>query len=120
VGRIRGTDRAKHTAGRVWGGLLAALIALSQFGGAAVAGAQSQAATQRVIVIMKNQEKNLPPTRADIGARRSAIALNQAPVASSLSNSGARSVHSYSVINAVSATVSPSEESQLKSNSAVS
>ena len=120
MGRIRGTDRAKHTTGRVWGGLLAALIALSQFGGAAVAGAQSQAATQRVIVILKNQEKNLPPTRADIGARRSAIALNQAPVTSSLSNSGARSVHSYSVINAVSATVSPSEESQLKSNSAVS
>ena len=101
-------------------GVLAALIALSQFGGAAVAGAQSQAATQRVIVILKNQEKNLPPTRADIGARRSAIALNQAPVTSSLSNSGARSVHSFSVINAVSATVSPGEESQLKSNPAVS
>ncbi|MGH2882091.1 MAG: protease inhibitor I9 family protein, partial [Solirubrobacteraceae bacterium] len=101
-------------------GLLGALIALSQFGGAAVAGAQSQAATQPVIVILKNQEKSLPPTRGDIGARKSAIALSQAPVTSSLSNSGARSVHSYSVINAVSATVSPSEAAQLKSNSAVS
>ncbi|MBV8989578.1 MAG: protease inhibitor I9 family protein, partial [Solirubrobacterales bacterium] len=55
------------------------------------------------------------------GARRRAIHQNlQAPVERQLSSSAARSVHSYDVINAVSATVSPTEESQLKSNPAVS
>jgi subtilase family protein/peptidase inhibitor I9 len=101
-------------------GLLTALIALSQFGGSAVAGAQSQAATQGVIVVLKNQVKNLPPTRALIGQRRAAIAVSQSSLNSQLTNSGARGLHSYAVVNAVSATVSPSEESQLKSNPAVS
>ena len=101
-------------------GLLAALIALSQFEGAAVAGAQIQAATQRVIVVLKNQERGLPPTRADVGARRHAIQSIQAPITRQLSNSGARNVHSYTVLNAVSATVSSGEVSQLASNPAVS
>ena len=101
-------------------GVLALVIALCQLAGSAAATAQSQAVTQRVIVIFKNQETGLPATRADINARRNAIALNQAPVKNQLTSSGAQSVHSFSVINAVSATVSPGEESQLKSNSAVS
>ncbi len=102
-------------------GGVAALIALSQLAGSVVAAtAQSPAASQRVIVVFKNQETNLPPTRADVNARRRAIALDQAPVTSSLSSSGARSIHSYTVLNAVSATVSPSEAAQLASNPAVS
>ena len=104
-----------------WGfGALAAVIALVQLAGSAAATAQGQAATQRVIVVLKNQVKNLPPTRALIGQRRSAVAVSQAPITSSLSSSGARNVHSYDVVNAVSATVSPNEEAQLKSNPAVS
>ncbi|HEY2651257.1 MAG TPA: S8 family serine peptidase [Solirubrobacteraceae bacterium] len=104
-----------------WGfGVLAALIAVVQLAGSAAATAQNQAATQRVIVVLKNQVKNLPPTRGDIGARRSAVALTQAPITNQLSSSGARNVHSYDVVNAVSATVSPSEASALKSNPAVS
>ncbi len=101
-------------------GLLAAVIALGQLAGSAAATTQSQAVTQRVIIVLKNQEKSLPPSKAHINQRRSAIAVSQAPITSQLSHSGARGVHSYDVLNAVSATVSPSEESQLKSNPAVS
>ncbi len=101
-------------------GLLAVAIALCQLAGSAAATAQGQAATQRVIIVLKNQEKSLPPTRADIGNRRSAIAITQAPITSQLQNSGAQSIHSYDVVNAVSAKVSSSEVSQLKSDPAVS
>ena len=79
-----------------------------------------QTANHRVIVVFKNQEKSLPPTRALESRRASAIHGIQAPVTSQLSASGAKQVQSYNVINAVSATVSSSEESQLKSNPAVS
>ena len=77
-------------------------------------------ANHRVIVVFKNQETSLPPTRALASTRASAIHSVQAPVTEQMSTSGATDVQSYSVINAVSATVSSSEESQLKSNSAVS
>ena len=101
-------------------GALTVTITLCQLAGSAAATAQGQGGTQRVIIVLKNQEKNLPPSKAHIGARRSAIAIAQAPITSQLSNSGARSIHSYDVINAVAATVSSSEEAQLKSNPAVS
>jgi len=101
-------------------GVLGAAVALCQFGGAAVAGAQSAPANQRVIVIFKNQETGLPATRSDVTARRHALAGIQAPVTRQLSSFGARNVHSYTVLNAVSATVSSSQVTQLASNPAVS
>jgi len=82
--------------------------------------AQSQTATNRVIVVLKNQESSLPATRQSEPARRSAIQSVQAPVSSQLTASGAKNVHSYTLLNAISATVSPAEESQLRSNAAVS
>ena len=100
-------------------GALAAFMAGSQLVGSAAATAQGQAATQRVIVVLKNQETRLPPTRSLIGARRKAIAQAQEPVTKQISSSGARVVHTYTVINALSATVSAGEVSQLKSNPAV-
>jgi Peptidase inhibitor I9 len=99
-------------------GLFAAVVCTQL--GSSFAGAQNQAPTQRVIVIFKNQEPSLPPTRSLVGARRHALQAIQAPVTHQLSAAGARSVHSYTVLNAVSATVSSSEVSQLKSNPAVS
>ena len=101
-------------------GVLAAALALCQLAGSAAATAQGQAATQRVIVVLKNQARNLPATRARIGARRRAIQAIQAPITRQLNASGARGMHSYTVLNAVAATVSPSETAQLKSNPAVS
>ncbi len=84
------------------------------------AAAQNQASTNHVIVVFKNQERSLPATRQLISQRRSAIQGIQAPVLSQLSSSGAKNVQSFDVLNAVSATVSGAEESQLKSNPAVS
>ncbi|MBV9194014.1 MAG: protease inhibitor I9 family protein [Solirubrobacterales bacterium] len=82
--------------------------------------AQSQGATQRVIVVMKNQESGLPATKSLIARRRNAVHQIQSPVSRQMSRAGARNIHAYTVINALSAVVSPSEESSLKSNPAVS
>jgi hypothetical protein len=82
--------------------------------------AQGQPATNRVIIVLKNQATNLPANRTNESARKGAIQNAQAPVVSQLAASGARNVHSYTVLNAISATVSRSEISQLKSDPAVS
>ncbi len=100
--------------------VVAGLVWAGQFLVSSVATARGQASTRRVIVVLKNQEPGLPPTRALVGARRHAIQTIQAPVTKQMAASGARGVHSYTVLNAVSATVSPSEETKLKSNPAVS
>lgn len=84
------------------------------------AGALNQPANQRVIIVFKDQVKNLPPTRSQEPARRNAVTNVQAPVNSQLKSSGASNIRSYSVLNAISATVSGSEASQLRSNAAVS
>jgi subtilase family protein len=81
--------------------------------------ADNQQASQRVIVLLKNQETGLPATRSDFGRRRAAIQRLQAPLRSQMSASGATSVKAFTVVNAVSATVSQNEASQLKSNPAV-
>lgn len=101
-------------------GVVAACFACVQLAGSGAAIAQGQPAAQRVIVVMKNQEKGLPATRADIAARRRAVKATQAPVTRQLTASGARGLHPYTVLNAVAATVPSSEVSQLKSNPAVS
>jgi Subtilase family/Peptidase inhibitor I9 len=100
---------------------VAALFALSQLlsSAAATATAQGQAATQRVIVVLKNQETGLPATTAVVARRRNAVKAAQAPVDRQLSSSGAKRVDGYTLINAISATVSKSEIAALKSNPAV-
>jgi subtilisin family serine protease len=84
------------------------------------ASATDQTPTQRVIVVFKNQDSGQPANRAFIGRRRDSFRRTQGPVVSQISASGAHSIQSYDVIDAVAATVSRSEESALKSNSAVS
>jgi hypothetical protein len=98
---------------------VAALFGLSQLLSSAAATAQGQAATQRVIVVLKNQETGLPATTAVVARRRNAVKAAQAPVDRQLLSSGAKSIHGYTLINAISATVSKGEISSLKSNSAV-
>jgi hypothetical protein len=83
------------------------------------AATSSSATTVRVIVVMRNQEAGLPATPGLVGARRSAVAQSQSSVRSQLQQSGARNVHSYTLINAVSAVVSPAEEAKLRSNPGV-
>ncbi len=101
----------------------AALVA----GGQAVAIADSPPApalstsdTQRVIVVLKNQVPSVPAAPASLATRESDVQQTQAPVLSQLSSTGAQDVQSYTTVNAVSATVSPSAQAQLAANPAVS
>jgi hypothetical protein len=95
------------------------LLAVTQLLPSAAATAGGQASTRHVIVLLRNQASALPATTADIGRRRTAVRHIQAPVASQLAASGARSVKPYTVVNALSATVSSGELSRLRSNPAV-
>jgi Subtilase family len=96
------------------------LVAASQLLPSASAGAQSRAPVHRVIIVLRNQVSNLPATRRSEVARHAAVTSLQAPIASQLAASGARFVHRYTLINAISATVSGAEERRLRSNPAVS
>jgi hypothetical protein len=96
-----------------------ALLAVSQLLPSTAATAADQAASRHVIVLFKNQERGLPATRASIGRRRTAVRGIQAPVTKQMVASGAQSVKQFTVVNAVSATVSQNEVGQLKSNPAV-
>jgi hypothetical protein len=95
------------------------LLAATQLLPSAAATAAKPATNRHVIVLLKNQETALPATRTDISRRRSAVRHLQSPVTSQLARSGARAVKQYTVVNAVSATVSQGELATLKSNPAV-
>ncbi len=100
--------------------VLAALAGATDFLATASAGAQSQPAVNRVIVVLRNQVPNLPATRRMETRRRAAVVQSQAPLTSRLAASGARNVHSFTVLNAISATVSKTEEASLRADPAVS
>lgn len=85
----------------------------------ASASAVSHAPAQSVIVVFKNQDRAQPPTRSGLGARRRTLAGIQGPVLQQLATGNARDVHSYTTLNAVSATVSPAQLSSLRSDPAV-
>ena len=86
---------------------------------AAEAKALSNDATKRVIVVFKNQESQLPATRALVKSRTAAVDGLQRPILGELKATKAHNVHSYTIINAVSATVSAGEEARLAANPAV-
>jgi hypothetical protein len=83
------------------------------------ASAVSQAPTQSVIVVFKNQDRAQPATRSALSARRRTLAAVQGPVLQQLAAGNARDVHSYTTLNAVSATVSSAQLSSLRSDPAV-
>lgn len=76
-------------------------------------------ATHSVIVVFKNQESALPATKARSAARSAAVAQIQRPVLSELDQVKAAHVERYSLLNAVSATVTAAEARRLASDSAV-
>jgi hypothetical protein len=84
------------------------------------ASAASQTPSEHVIVVFKNQDHAQPATPAMVGQRRQTLHSIQGPVLNQLSSSNARSVHAYTTFNAVSATVTPSERTTLRSDPAVS
>ncbi len=85
-----------------------------------MAAAQDPNASERVIVVFKQQSPGLPATTRLEAARAAVFSTTQAGVRSQLAVSGARNVHAYSLLDAISATVSSSEAAALRSDPAVS
>ena len=74
----------------------------------------------RVIVVLRNQLKSLPATRAHVRARISAEASADAVIESDVARSGGRIYKQYHALNAFAASVSSTERSALVSNAQVS
>jgi subtilisin family serine protease len=79
----------------------------------------SAQANKRTIIIFKNQLGRLPATRSNLRARVSATRAAQAGVRAELTQLHAKSVRSFSIIDAMSATVSAAEVTRLRANPAV-
>ena len=96
------------------------LFALTQVLSASASSvSHASGSAQSVIVVFKNQDRAQPASRSALSARRKTLASVQGPVLQKLAAAKARDVHSYTTLNAVSATVSPAQLSSLKSNPAV-
>ena len=79
----------------------------------------SAGAKERTIIIFKNQLTNLPARRGTASARASAAFASQAAVRAELTRVHASNVHSFQIINAISATVTGDEAKHLQANPAV-
>jgi len=86
----------------------------------AQAAAFSANVTDKVIVVFKNQFANVADTPSNITARAADVKSTQSAVMTQLGQTHATNVKSFSLINAVSATVSPDEAKYLAGNPAVS
>ncbi len=96
------------------------LFALTQVLSASASSvSHASGSAQSVIVVFKNQDRAQPANRSALSARRKTLASVQGPVLQTLAAGNARDVHSYTTLNAVSATVSPAQVSSLKSDPAV-
>jgi hypothetical protein len=87
---------------------------------AAEAKALSSHVDQRVIVMLKDQVPQYPASRGLIKSRSAVVDSLQRPILGELKSTKAHNVHSYTLINAVSATVSAAEAARLAANPAVS
>lgn len=85
----------------------------------AQARALSTNVTDRVVVVFRNQVASLPDTPANSAVRASMVRSLQHGVMSELAATHARNIHSISLVNAVSATVSPGMAKVLAANPAV-
>ena len=85
---------------------------------AQVQAAQSSSPT-RVIVLLRNQHTNLPPTRSRLSARHGALQQDQSSLQASVKSSGGKVTRTYTAVNAFAATVSKAERAKLAANSSV-
>jgi hypothetical protein len=90
----------------------------SRLSGAQVKRLSAQA-NKRTIIIFKDQLGRLPATRSNIRARVTAAEAAQAGVRAELTQLHARNVRSFSIIDAMSATVSAAEVKHLQANPAI-
>ena len=77
------------------------------------------AAADQVVVLFKDQIPDHPATRDGIPARRAAVAADQQPTRDYLTAHHARDVHSFTSVNAISATVTPVQAAQLAADPSV-
>lgn len=82
--------------------------------------ALSRDVTDHVIIVLKDQPAAGPVNGPAAAVRRHAMAAAQAPILSELHQTAAVKVHTYSLVDAVSATVSAAEASRLAADPAVS
>jgi hypothetical protein len=76
--------------------------------------------TSNVIVMLRNQHTNLALTRGNKNsARIAAYRSDQSPLISRAKGDGAKNLHGFDTVNAVSATVTPAQASQLAADPSV-
>jgi subtilisin family serine protease len=75
--------------------------------------------TNKVIIVFKNQLTSIPDTTRNVSVRRADVTSDQRGVISQLKKTHALNIKSVSLINAVSATVSPAEAQSLRANPVV-
>jgi hypothetical protein len=81
--------------------------------------ALSKNVTDKVIVVLKNQPSAAEINGPEAVARGRMLAAVQAPIVSELHQTAATNIHAYSLVDAVSATVSSGEAARLAANPAV-
>jgi hypothetical protein len=79
----------------------------------------SAGATDRSIIIFKDQHPSLPARGPSAGARASSVASDQSGVRGELSQLHAGNVKSFQVLNGISVTISKAEAGRLQGNPAV-
>ena len=109
---LSGTAAAAPSPTSAFKGELSALTA-------AQVGQLAANATDRSIIIFKNQLSNLPVRGATMQRRVSAANAAQAPVLNELATLHATHVQGFHIINAIAATISPAEAQRLRANPAV-
>ena len=107
-----GAAAAAHSPGHIFKGTKSVLTA-------AQVERMAAHATHRSIIIFKNQLTGLPAKGATASARILAANAAQAGVLAELRQVHATHVHSFHIINAISATISSAEAGRLQRNSAV-
>ena len=98
---------------------LAAVIAAQTVTLPASADPGAGAAAEQVVVLFKDQIPAHPATRDGIPARRAAVSADQQPTRDYLTAHHARDVHSFTSVNAISATVTPMQAAQLAADPSV-
>jgi hypothetical protein len=81
--------------------------------------ADQSSSPMRVIVLLRNENTNLPPNAHLMRARSVALAAEQRPLLAAVRDTGGRVSHSFRTINAFSATVSRAERTRLAHDSNV-
>jgi Subtilase family len=86
--------------------------------------AQAQASTsrppeRRVIVMLKDQLAPVPLARSELAEREHAFAAVEGPLVRTMSAASATDLHTYHLIDAVSGTVTPVEETRLRHDPSV-